>query len=189
MADQHRTDPGSRHERSREELNETARKARDAGEELREEAVHEVREAVQEARQQAKAYADARRAAAAEDIADVAYALHVGAQALDERDKPGLADYSNTAAAGAEKLADWVRDKSLADVWHEAEAYARRQPLVTFGGALAAGFVLARFLRSSTEGTQDRAHAADSAHAHPPVSEPNVPDPDRAGPDVHRPLV
>jgi hypothetical protein len=54
------------------------------------------------------------------------------------------------AADQVERLSTYLRDSSFEDVIREAEDMARRQPLLFLGGAFLAGFLGARFLKSSS---------------------------------------
>jgi len=53
-----------------------------------------------------------------------------------------------------ERLSGTLRNKDLDGMVRDAESFARRQPLVFFGAAMAAGFLAVRFLKSSSEATQ-----------------------------------
>jgi len=92
---------------------------------------------------------DAQRFEAADSICAVASALQAGVDALESDGQHAIAGYWRTAADGANQFADRVRHKPLGDIWHEADGYVREQPLLGFGGAMLAGFMLARFLKSS----------------------------------------
>lgn len=157
--------PGTDH------LKDTARAAGDAvKEELRaakEEVMEEGRAALQKAEGEAREFADQQRAVAAEKVSAIARALRAGARELAQADQPEFADYSKQAAAGIDDLADWIAHKPLQEVWREAEAYARRQPMIAFGGALTAGFLLARFLKSSSAATGAAAARDHAVQARP----------------------
>ena len=92
---------------------------------------------------------EGQRFEAAESIGAVASALQAGVDALESEGQHAIAGYWRTAADGASQFADRVRDKPLGEAWHEAEDYVREQPAMGFGGAMLAGFMLARFLKSS----------------------------------------
>lgn len=116
---------------------------------LRAEASQQAREVVDSVSEQALSYAERKREAVGANIEAIATALEAGVQSLEEQGNNTAAAYGRQAAAGVVDLAEWVQGKSLAELWQHAETYARRQPAVTFGGAMAAGFLLARFLKSS----------------------------------------
>jgi hypothetical protein len=90
-----------------------------------------------------------RREAAAGEIGSVAGALRRSADHL-RSDEHGLtARYVSEAADGLQRLSEAVRGRDVRDLIAEVEDFARRQPAVFVGGAVAAGFILSRFLKSS----------------------------------------
>jgi hypothetical protein len=133
-----------------------------------EEAKGAVREAAETARRQgSRLAAEAsgiageawreRREAAAGEIGSVAGALRQSAETL-RSDEHGLtARYVSEAADGLQRLSEAVRGRDVRDLIGEVEDFARRQPAVFLGGAVAAGFVLSRFLKSSDRLTGRRA--------------------------------
>jgi uncharacterized protein YgiB involved in biofilm formation len=54
-----------------------------------------------------------------------------------------------------------VHDKPLTEAWREAKGYVRKQPAMGFGGAMLAGFMLARFLNSSAPDESQSQGASD----------------------------
>lgn len=64
---------------------------------------------------------------------------------------PIVARQFKSAADGVGRLSDDLRDRSVHELVGIASGYARRQPAVFFAGAVAAGFALSRFLKSSPE--------------------------------------
>lgn len=60
-----------------------------------------------------------------------------------------LPDLAARAAEGIERLARYLENKSVADVVRSVESFARREPALFLGGALAMGMMAGRFLKSS----------------------------------------
>jgi hypothetical protein len=89
--------------------------------------------------------------AAAAGIGDLADALHTAAGDLGSKDKKTVSDLAEEAANGLERLSQTLRGKELGTMVHEAEAFARREPALFLGAAVAAGFLAVRFLKSSSE--------------------------------------
>src|SRR3954454_14150163 len=85
----------------------------------------------------------------ADSIGSVAQALHQAADQLNEQNQDVVARYADTAAQKIEQFADDLRTRGLDDLVGQAEQFARRQPEVFLGTAVATGFLIARFLRSS----------------------------------------
>ena len=65
--------------------------------------------------------------------------------------------YTDQAADGVDRMARSLRDQDLETTLHQAEDFARWQPAVFMGGAVALGFMLSRFLKSSAERRRDAA--------------------------------
>ena len=102
-------------------------------------------------RSQAASMADEHRSEAADTVAAVAAALHAGVSSLESDGQQSMAGYWRSAAASVDQLADRVKDKPAGEVLSEAEDYVREQPGLGFGGAMVAGFMLSRFLKSSSQ--------------------------------------
>jgi hypothetical protein len=113
------------------------REAKDAASHLMTEAKEEV---------QNRAYSQKERAA--ESLSGVAHALRGTKQELDEK-APGFGMVADKAADAVERVSDLIRNRDIADVVQGVERFARREPALFIGGAIALGLVAGRFLRSS----------------------------------------
>jgi hypothetical protein len=60
------------------------------------------------------------------------------------------AECSRQAAEGLESLANWASRRNIDDVTGSVEQFARERPVAFIGGAMVAGFALARFMKSSS---------------------------------------
>jgi hypothetical protein len=109
-------------------------------------------EAAQPVKEQAREFAERQKTAGAEQIGGVARAVHGAADKL-EQDLPFAAEYVRQAADTIEGAADSLKQKSVDDIAKSVADFARAQPVAFIGGAVLAGFVLARFLKSSAEPT------------------------------------
>jgi ElaB/YqjD/DUF883 family membrane-anchored ribosome-binding protein len=105
-------------------------------------------EAAAPMKEQAREFAERQKRAGAEQIGGVARAVHGAADRL-EQDLPFAAEYVRQAAGTIEGAADKLRQNSVDDIAKSIADFARAQPLAFIGGAVLAGFVLARFLKSS----------------------------------------
>lgn len=123
---------------------------------------HDTRENMRSALRQ-------RQQDAAAGVGDVAGALRSAAQELDGRQKGSAARMVERAADGLERLSGTLRSKDLESMVSEAERFARREPALFLGAAVAAGFLAVRFLRSSSEHpTYDESDHDDLATGSPP---------------------
>jgi len=66
-----------------------------------------------------------------------------------ENQSPLVASYIRDAANRVEGLSGSIKDKDVTELLKAATDLARSQPVLFFGGAIAAGFALSRFLKSS----------------------------------------
>ena len=56
----------------------------------------------------------------------------------------------HTAAEGLETAAEHLRNRSVEDLIGTFNRFARQQPIAAFAGAILAGFVVSRFIKSSS---------------------------------------
>jgi hypothetical protein len=92
---------------------------------------------------------------AANSLGSFAQALRKSAQEMQgDGQQAGVARIAQTAADGLERFSGALRNKDLDSMLRDAEQLARRQPVLFFGAAVAAGFLAVRFLKSSKAGTQ-----------------------------------
>lgn len=138
---------------AREAANSASHAFREEARSLKDEAKQSAQDAGQEAKQRAQAYAEEQRDVAGMGAAAVAAALRAGVDPLREQGQEAIANYWAAAADGADDFAERIKGKRAEELWHEAERYVREQPGVAFGGAMAVGFALSRFLKSSSAGT------------------------------------
>jgi len=130
-----------------EEAAELRQQARDVTEEVK----HEAREAAEEAKQQARASAVRQKDAAAQRMGGFAHALKTASDDLRQQGQGFAADYVQQAAGGLERASDAMRERDLDHLIGSVEDFARRQPVAFLGGAVVAGFGLARLMKSSAD--------------------------------------
>lgn len=93
-------------------------------------------------------FAEAGKATGAERIGRLGRAVHGAANEIG-KELPQAAEYVHTAGDSLENAAAHLRDHSVEDLFDSFSRFARRQPVAAFAGALLAGFVLSRFIKSS----------------------------------------
>lgn len=111
-------------------------------------------ELVGAARDSAVTLIDAQRAHAADQIAAIGEALRHSAESFESTGAGALVDYANQAADQISGFADTVRDRSWSELASDLERFARRYPITFMASAMGLGFVLGRFLMSSSGRTQ-----------------------------------
>jgi hypothetical protein len=107
-------------------------------------------ELVGAARDSAVSLFDAQRARVAEQITALGDALRQSTGSLESTGVEALAQYANQAADRIAGFADTVRDRSWEELAGDLESFARRYPLTFMVSAMGVGFVLGRFLLSSS---------------------------------------
>ena len=90
---------------------------------------------------------DQQKAMGADKISGVAKAAQNAASDLDTSN-PQMAKLVRTAAQNVDRIADDLRSSDIGDVVSTLAAFGRQQPVAFFGGAVLAGFLLARFFKS-----------------------------------------
>ena len=101
-------------------------------------------------RERARSAVDPQQDAAAGRIEGVAQALRSASDDLEHRGQPMVAEYSRQVAEGLESMANWVSRRNIDDMVGGIEDFARQRPIAFMGGAMVAGFALARFMKSSS---------------------------------------
>jgi hypothetical protein len=101
-------------------------------------------------RERARTAVDQQKDAAAGRIEGVAQALRSASDDLEQRGQPMVAQYSRQVAEGLESMANWVSRRNIDDLVGGVEDFARQRPVAFMGGAMVAGFALARFMKSSS---------------------------------------
>ncbi len=102
----------------------------------------------EEVRSQARAFVDQQKATGAEQISDVADTMKSAANDLQGK-MPLAADYVEDVAERLDAVASTLRERSVDEMVGKVRDFARKQPAVFFAGAVATGFALSRFLKSS----------------------------------------
>ncbi len=124
--------------------------AQQKGGQAADQAQQKTQEIVEQARQQARSSLSEQKDRAAEGLDSVAQAVRQTGAQLRNQQQAGFAEYADRTADQIEHFSGYLRENDLEDMVHEVESFARRQPLLFLGGALAAGFLGARFLKSSS---------------------------------------
>jgi len=143
----HESDMGS----AADELRSTADEIVDAAKEKASELKQEVHAATEQAKEQVRSAATHQKDAAARQMDGFAHALMAASDDLRGRGQEFAAEYVREAASGLERASDAVRERDLDEIIANVEDFARRQPVAFLGGAVVAGFGIARLMRSSAD--------------------------------------
>ncbi len=123
--------------------------AQQAASELAAEAKHTATEKLGEAKHRAESMVDERKNQTAERLQGIAGALRETSTKLQDQQEDTFANYAATAADQVDKFSGYLRNQNVGDLLHDVDSLARRQPELFLAGALAAGFLLGRFFKSS----------------------------------------
>ena len=116
----------------------------------------------EQARARLNEIVDQQKTAGADKIAGVAKAAHSAAGDLDGSN-PRLGRLVRSAAENVDRIAEDVRSRDLGDVLATLAEFGRRQPVAFFGGAVVAGFLVARFFKSDVPVVDEAALYGDRA--------------------------
>jgi hypothetical protein len=92
--------------------------------------------------------AERQKTSGARQLSGIAGAVHAAADQLDQQ-LPGAARYIHDAAERIDHAASDLRNRNFADIADGVRRLGQERPLALFGGAVLAGFVLTRFLKSA----------------------------------------
>jgi hypothetical protein len=124
-------------------------------------------DAAEQGRSQLRSQVDQRSDQVAEQIAAFGDALRSGANDLRTKGKASQASMVEQGAEKIEKLAERVRVWDAEQLLSDAEAYARRRPLLVTMAGIAAGFGVARMLKASSD---TRYHQAERQRSRQPTA-------------------
>lgn len=102
------------------------------------------------ATEQGRSLLSRQKDAAAEHLDAVARALHGSARGL-EREEPAAGRYVGYAADRLQSMGRQLRDRDLDALLDDVQDLGRRAPGAFFAGTVVAGFLMARFLKSSAD--------------------------------------
>lgn len=111
-------------------------------------------EAMGQAGEQIKSRLEETKSSAADNLSGMADAIRSSSQHIREQPDAApvaekVAGFADSAAEAVQHVSQYLRDKNVDEVVTEVEGFARRQPAVFLGSAVALGFLAARFLKSS----------------------------------------
>lgn len=111
----------------------------------------------------ASSLAASRKDSAAAQIENLADAMRQFSDTLPSL--PAVKTYAETAADGLEDLAGYVVESDLPEMIADGRDFARRHPLLTFGGSIAAGLIITQLVQSRTQSMRHGARTVRSRAA------------------------
>jgi hypothetical protein len=117
--------------------------------EVAEQAQEKAGQALDQAQQQARSALNQQKGRAAEGMESMVQALRDTGRQLRHQEHGTMAQYTEQAADKIENFSSSLREKDVDEIVRDVENFARREPALFLGGALALGFMVSRFLKSS----------------------------------------
>lgn len=111
------------------------------------EAEQSLKEGAAQLKDSAARLAEQQTRTGARQLSGIAGAVHAAADQLDQQ-LPGAAGYIHDAAERIDHAASDLRNRDFADIADGVRRLGQERPLALFSGAVLAGFVLTRFLKS-----------------------------------------
>jgi len=121
----------------------------DSAVELGTEAKEQVMNLTDQLRQQATSQLNSQKEQLVDGLETVALLLHQAGEHAHQQDKALIANYVDKAAQQVGSLSETLAQQDLTQVMQTTRDFARREPMLFVGGALLAGFLGTRFMRSS----------------------------------------
>jgi len=149
-----------------------------------------------QAKQQATSQIESQKERTVVALVTVAQAIRQTSQHLREQDQGAVGGYVGQAAERVETLTDYLRTRDVPALLADTQDLARRQPGLFLAGAVALGFVGARFLKSSgrramTQRGASSGYAGDGRQLQPAyartMATPNLSASSPAPVDAHEP--
>lgn len=125
---------------------------RDQIRDVKNQVVDSARQSFRQARDSAGSSLNQSRQQAADRISGIASAVRGTSERLRSDQQERVADLTDGLADQVERLSAYLRDRDLTDFRRDVESFARRQPAVAIGVALALGVIGARFIKSGQRG-------------------------------------
>jgi ElaB/YqjD/DUF883 family membrane-anchored ribosome-binding protein len=108
-----------------------------------------------QARSVVRNLANSQKGRVAERLGGVAQVLHETAKNIEQQDATA-GRYASQVADQFDRFTQNVKERPIEDLFGDAEEFARHQPLLFIGGAVAAGFLLGRMIKSADTRTAHR---------------------------------
>jgi len=126
-----------------------------------------------QAKEHATSQLETQKGRAVDTLVTVAQALRQTGQQLQQQEQGAVGNYVEQAAERVEHMTNYLRARDVPDLVAETQDFARRQPGLFVTGALALGFLGARFLMSSGQrAVQQRSTSSYDGWSTPAASGP-----------------
>lgn len=125
--------------------------AKQQGQQLTQQARQQAGELATRGGEQVKSQLANQKHEAAQRLTPIQTALRETAQQLRKQGQGPVAQYADKTSDQVERVSGYLRETEVDEMVDEARGFARSRPALFLGGALALGFLGARFLKSSSQ--------------------------------------
>ncbi len=141
-------------QKSSKRIDQAVGKTKKKGKKVVSQAKEETSKLINETKQETSRMAKQQLQGVAHQIDGIACALVKTADNIED-DQTWIADGARHTAQALEKVSGSLRENDIGGLVRNFEDYARQQPAVVLGGAAIAGFFLVKFLKSSSDHTEE----------------------------------
>ena len=121
------------------------------GQQLAQQARQQASELANRGNEQIKSQLANQKHEAAQRMTPVQAALRETGQQLRKQGQGSVAEYADKASDQVERFAGYLRENEVDRILDDARGFARRNPALFVGSAVALGFFATRFLKSSSQ--------------------------------------
>lgn len=139
---------------SSKRIDQAVEKTKKKGKKVVNEAKEEASKLIDETKEETSRMAKLQLQSVAHQIDGIASALVKTADNLED-DQTWVADGARHTAQALEKMSGSLRETGFGGLIRNFEDYARQQPVVVLGGAAIAGYFLVKFLKNSSDHTEE----------------------------------
>lgn len=133
----------------------TAQSAKDQVSQVASQAQQQAGHVLDQVKQQGKSQLTSQKANVAQSLQSVAQAADQFSQQLRQSNQAPVAGVVSQASGQVRRVSEYLNGNDISDIVDDVEDFARRQPLLFLGGALALGALAARFIKSSGQATRN----------------------------------
>ena len=148
---------------------EVAQQAKQQGQQLAQQARQQANDLASRGGEQVKSQLANQKHEASQRLTPIQVALRETAQQLRKQGQAPVAQYADRTSDQVERFSGYLRETEVDEMVDQARGFARSRPAIFLSGAVALGFLGARFLKSSS---QEAAGNGEPVAALPPAEGP-----------------
>ena len=131
---------------------EVAQQAKQQGQQLAQQARQQASDLASRGGEQVKSQLANQKHDASQRLTPITVALRETAQQLRKQGQAPIAQYADRTSDQVERVSGYLRETEVDEMVDQARGFARSRPAIFLSGAVALGFLGARFLKSSSQG-------------------------------------